>query len=72
MIDELGQGGQALLHHLEGRGGVLVAAQVGDGPGDVPEEGRLNGGVDESEKRLYRTVVDHKVPQSRSVSSNVA
>ena len=34
-MDELGEGGEALLDDLEGRVGVLVAAQVGNGPGHI-------------------------------------
>jgi len=72
VMNELGEGGQALLHHLEGRIGVLVAAQVGDGPGDVPQEGGLDVGGHEGEEGLHRPVVDHKVSQHSSVSSNIA
>ena len=72
VMNELGEGGQALLHHLEGRIGILVAAQVGDGPGDVPQEGGLDVGGHEGEEGLHRPVVDHKVSQHSSVSSNIA
>ena len=38
MVDQLGERRQTLLHHVERRRRVLVAAQVGDGPGHVAQE----------------------------------
>ena len=41
VVDELGQGRQALLDCLKGWGRVLVATQVGQGPGHVAQKGSL-------------------------------
>ena len=38
MGDEASKGGEAVFNHLKGRGRVLVAAQVADGPSDVAQE----------------------------------
>jgi hypothetical protein len=36
-MNELGQCRQALLNHLKGRIRILVATQIGDGPGHIPK-----------------------------------
>ena len=51
----------------------LVAAEDGDGPGDVAEEPDGDaGGVDEADERLDNTIVDYVVAQGGAVASNVA
>ena len=71
MPHQLGQAGQALLHHLERRRWVLVPAQVADGSGYIIEEcGRVLG-VDQSQEWLDDAIVDDKVSHDRTVSSNV-
>ena len=72
VLDQLGQDGEALLHHLEGRARVLVAAQVGDGPGHVAEERGRGLGVDEGDQRLDHAVVDDEVPHGGPVTGDVA
>lgn len=52
MCDKSPQGGKAVFDDVEGGGGVLVAAQVRNGPDNFSEEGVLWGGIN-------TTIIDH-------------
>lgn len=51
-----------LLHRLHGRGRVLIAAEVDDGPRDVAQKGDGDGGVNERQQWLDHTQGDDIVP----------
>ena len=61
VVYQYAEGGQDLLDGLDGRGRVLVAAQVDDDPGDVSEEGDGDVGVDEGEQGLHHAHPDDQV-----------
>ena len=71
IVDEGGQGGQALLHHFQAGRGVLVPAQVGDGPGHVAEESDRLAGVHQTQERLQDAVGDDEIAEVASVAGDV-
>ena len=71
-VEELREGGQYLLQDAHRRRRILVAAQVGQGPRDVAQEGVGRVGVDEREERLDDAALDDQVAELGAVAGDVA
>ena len=72
MLNELLDGRHAHPDHLDGGRRVLVPAQVGDGPGDVPQEGDWYLRVGLVEEMLGDDALDSDVPHGRTLADDVA
>jgi hypothetical protein len=69
-VDETSEGGESGADELEGRLG-LAAAEVGEGPGGIPEHGELGRLHQVLQERTHGAVLEDVVAALRRIAGNV-
>lgn len=71
VVDEHVECGQDVPNGLDWGRRILIPAQVDNHPRDIPEEGDRNLGVDEAQKGLHNTEINHVVTEVGAIAYDV-
>ena len=72
LMHQLSERREAFLDGEIGRSGILVTAQIRDGPSDISNEAIGSVGVQQVQEGLQNAAVDHRVAQLSTVTSDIA